>query len=399
MSGPTSVRRVVVVGAGMAGARMCAELRERGHAGELVLVGAETDPPYDRPPLSKAVLLGTAEPADGALDPDWYAGADVRLDVGAVGLAPGVLRTTAGELGWDALVLATGAVPRRLPGDGTAAVLRTAADAVRLRAALRPGAAVVVVGAGWIGAEVATAAAHRGCAVTVVEAAPTPLAVALGVEAGAKVAPWYAEAGIALRTGAAVSTVDGTGVALAGGEHLPADTVVEGIGVRPVLDWLAGSGVDVDPASGGVVVDEGCRSTLAGVYAVGDCAARWSPRRGIRVRTEHWDDALHAPAVAAAALLGDGSAAYDPVPYVWSEQFGRYLQWAGWRDGPPSVWRGDPDADPSWAAAWLDGAGRLTGFLAVDRKREAAVARRAIDAGLVPDPAKLADPSVRLRDL
>jgi len=399
VSGPTSVRRVVVVGAGMAGARMCAELRERGHAGELVLVGAETDPPYDRPPLSKAVLLGTAEPADGALDPEWYAGADVRLDVGAVGLAPGVLRTTAGELGWDALVLATGAVPHRLPGDGRAAVLRTAADAVRLRAALRPGAAVVVVGAGWIGAEVATAAAHRGCAVTVVEAAPTPLAVALGVEAGAKVAPWYAEAGIALRTGAAVSTVDGTGVALAGGEHLPADTVVEGIGVRPVLDWLAGSGVDVDPASGGVVVDEGCRSTLAGVYAVGDCAARWSPRRGIRVRTEHWDDALHAPAVAAAALLGDGSAAYDPVPYVWSEQFGRYLQWAGWRDGPPSVWRGDPDADPSWAAAWLDGAGRLTGFLAVDRKREAAVARRAIDAGLVPDPAKLADPSVRLRDL
>jgi len=399
VSGPTSVRRVVVVGAGMAGARMCAELRERGHAGELVLVGAETDPPYDRPPLSKAVLLGTAEPADGALDPEWYAGADVRLDVGAVGLAPGVLRTTAGELGWDALVLATGAVPHRLPGDGMAAVLRTAADAVRLRAALRPGAAVVVVGAGWIGAEVATAAAYRGCAVTVVEAAPTPLAVALGVEVGAKVAPWYAEAGIELRTGAAVSTVDGAGVALAGGEHLPADAVVEGIGVRPVLDWLAGSGVDVDPASGGVVVDEGCRSTLAGVYAVGDCAARWSPRRGIRVRTEHWDDALHAPAVAAAALLGDGSAAYDPVPYVWSEQFGRYLQWAGWRDGPPSVWRGDPDADPSWAAAWLDGAGRLTGFLAVDRKREAAVARRAIDAGLVPDPAKLADPSVRLRDL
>lgn len=389
------MRRVVVVGAGLAGVRSCQELRAGGYAGELVLVGGETRPPYDRPPLSKEVLLG--ERTDSALEPDWYAGADCRLGVTATALAPGRLATTAGELGWDALVLATGAVPRRLPGDGGAHVLRTADDAARLRAALRPGARVVVVGAGWIGAEVTTAAARAGAEVTVVEAAATPLAVALGPEVGGRTSGWYAEAGVTLRLGAAVSRVDGAGVTLAGGEHLPADAVVEGIGVRPDLGWLAGSGVDVDQASGGAAVDEHCRATLPDVYAVGDCAARWSPRIGRRVRTEHWDDALHAPEVAAAVLLGDEAAAYDPVPYVWSYQFGRFLQWAGWRDGPPAVWRGDPDTDRAWAVAWLSAAGRLTGFLAVDRPRDAVAARRAIDAGHHPDPARLADPATPVR--
>jgi 3-phenylpropionate/trans-cinnamate dioxygenase ferredoxin reductase subunit len=233
--------------------------------------------------------------------------------------------------------------------------------------------------------------------VTVLEAGAAPLAVALGAEVGSRTAPWYAEAGADLRLGAAVSQVDGAGVTLAGGERLPADAVVEGIGVRPDLGWLAGSGVDVDPASGGVVADEHGRTSLPGVFAVGDCAARWSPRTGRRVRTEHWDDALHAPEVVAAAVAGAESAGYDPVPYVWSQQFGRFLQWAGWRDGPPAVWRGDPDADRAWSAGWLDADGRLTGFLAVDRPRDAVQARRAIDAGRHPDPARLADPGVPVR--
>jgi 3-phenylpropionate/trans-cinnamate dioxygenase ferredoxin reductase subunit len=177
-----------------------------------------------------------------------------------------------------------------------------------------------------------------------------------------------------------------------------ADVVVEAIGVRPELGWLAGSGVEVDEAGGGVVVDEACRTTLPGVVAAGDCAARWSPRTGRRVRTEHWDDALHAPAVAVATLLGE-EAVYDPVPYVWSEQFGRYLQWVGWRsDDAPSVWRGDPDSGGGWSAAWLDADGRLSGLLAVDRPRDAAQARRAVDAGHVPDPDRLADPAVPVRE-
>ncbi|HVQ93409.1 MAG TPA: FAD-dependent oxidoreductase [Mycobacteriales bacterium] len=389
------IDRVVVVGAGLAGARTCQELRSGGYRGELVLVGAEPHPPYDRPPLSKAVLLG--EQAGSPLDPDWYVGAEARFGVTATGLEPGLLCTTAGDLPWDALVLATGAVPRRLPGDGAALVLRTLDDAARLHAAFAPGVNVIVVGAGWIGAEVVTAARRHGAAVTVLEAAATPLVVALGPEVGGYAAPWYAEAGAVLRTGVAVSTVDGSGVTLADGEYLPADVVVEGIGVRPELGWLVGSGVDVDPASGGVLVDEHCRASLPGVYAVGDCAARWSPRLGRRVRTEHWDDALRAPKVAAAVLLGDADAAYDPVPYIWSEQFGRFLQWAGWRDGPPAVWRGDPTGR-SWAAGWLDAAGRLTGFLSVDRPRDVVQARRAIDAGRPMDPGLLADPAVAVRD-
>jgi NADPH-dependent 2,4-dienoyl-CoA reductase/sulfur reductase-like enzyme len=387
---------IVVVGAGLAGARICHELRTRGHRGEVVLVGAESHPPYDRPPLSKAVLLGEVD--GSALEPGWYAGAQVRFGEAATALAPGVLTTTGGELRWDRLVLATGAVPRRLPGDGGALVLRTADDAARLRAAFRPGARAVVVGAGWIGAEVVTAAVRHGVAVTVLEAAQAPLIAALGPEVGGRTAAWYTEAGVELRTGAAVSQVDGAGVTLAGGERLPADVVVEGIGVRPELGWLAGSGVEVDPASGGVVVDEWGRASLPGVFAVGDCAARWSPRLARRVRTEHWDDALHAPEVVAAALLGEEAAGYDPVPYVWSQQFGRFLQWAGWRDGPPAVWRGDPDAGRSWAAGWLDADGRLTGFLAVDRPRDAVQARRAIDAGRQPDPDRLADPGIPVRD-
>lgn len=392
------VDRVVVVGAGMAGTRTCQELRSRGYTGELVLLGAESHPPYDRPPLSKKLLLGDAEPADLALDPDWYADVDVRLGVTATGLRPGTLATSAGDLPWDALVLAHGAAPVRLPATAdrpAARVLRTVDDALALRAALVPGARVVVVGAGWIGAEVTTAARRHGCEVTVVEAGATPLAVAVGAQIGAHTEPWYAQAGATLRTGVRVSTADADGVTLADGERLAADVVVVGIGVRRNLDWLAESGVDVDQ---GVLTDPAGRTSLPGVYAVGDVAARWSPRAQRRFLLEHWDDALNAPGVVARALLGDQAAGYDPVPYVWSEQFGRYLQWVGWRDGEPNLWRGDPTGTTGWAAAWLDDTGRLTGFLAVDRPRDLLQARRLIAAGHQPDRDRLADPDTAVRD-
>jgi NADPH-dependent 2,4-dienoyl-CoA reductase/sulfur reductase-like enzyme len=386
-----------VVGAGLAGVRAAAELRAQGYQGRLTLLGAETGPPYDRPPLSKRVLLAGGEP--DLIDPAWLDGVDLRTGVTVTAVRPGTVATTAGDEPWDGLVLAVGAVPRRLAGsDGGAYVLRTATDAYRLRSALVPGAHVVVVGAGWIGAEVATAAAHRGCAVTVLEAGVAPLVTALGPAAGGRTTPWYAEAGVTLRTGAAVSGVDSRGVGLAGAGRVEADVVVEAVGVRPRLDWLAGSGIEVDPVSGGVIVDEAARTSLDRVVAVGDCAARWSPRADRRVRTEHWDDALRAPTVAAASLLGT-PAVYDPVPYVWSEQFGRYLQWVGWRTDGPSVWRGDPAARTGWAAAWLDPAGRLTGLLTVDRQKDATQARRLIDAGRVVDPDRLADPDVPIRAL
>jgi 3-phenylpropionate/trans-cinnamate dioxygenase ferredoxin reductase subunit len=377
--------------------RTAAELRSRGYAGNLTLLGAEPDAPYDRPSLSKKVLLTDADPTP--LDPLWLANVDVRLGTAVTAVREGAVSTGTGELEWDGLVLALGASSRRLPGsDGGAYVLRSAADARHLRASLVPGAHVVVVGAGWIGAEVATAAAHRGCTVTVLEAGVAPLVTALGPSVGARTARWYAEAGVTLRTGAAVSTVDSRGAGLAGEGRVDADVVVEAVGVRPRLDWLAGSGVEVDPVSGGILVDEAGRSSLPGVLAVGDCAARWSPRGNRRIRTEHWDDALRAPTVVAGTLLGK-TGSYDPIPYVWSEQFGRHLQWVGWRSNDrPVVWRGDPDAATGWGAAWLDAEGRLAGYLAVDRPRDIGQARRVIDAGAVVDPDRIADPDRPLRD-
>src|SRR5215469_5810165 len=180
MTGP---ERVVIVGAGLAGLRTAEELRARGYAGALTLIGAETRPPYDRPPLSKKVLTGELD--DTGLRPDLDSlGIDLRLAETAVQLGPGVLRTDVAEYSWDALVAATGAVPVRLPGDGEQRVLRTADDALALRGRLTPGTRLAVVGAGWIGAELATAAAGRGCQVTVVEAATAPLAAAIGAEIG-----------------------------------------------------------------------------------------------------------------------------------------------------------------------------------------------------------------------
>jgi 3-phenylpropionate/trans-cinnamate dioxygenase ferredoxin reductase component len=396
---------VVVVGAGLAGARTCQELRARGYAGRLIMVGAEPHRPYDRPPLSKQFLRGETD--DTALEPDPVVldGVDLRLGVTVTGLAPAeagdpiTVRTTAGDLRADAVVLATGATPHRLQGDpsgdAVALHLRTVDEARVLRDRIRAGGDLAIVGAGWIGAEVATAAAAAGCAVTVLEAAPAPVAAILGEEVGRHLAGWYAEAGVTLRTGTPVAGVDAHGVLLAGaeGERVRAGTVLVAVGVAPRLGWLAGSGVEVDD---GVVTDAAGRTSVPGVYAVGDCARRWSPRAGRHVRHEHWDDALHQPEVVAAAVLGEPGG-YDPVPYVWSEQFGRYVQWVGWRDGPPAVWRGDPAGGGGWAACWLDGAGRLSGFLAVDRHRDLVQARKAIAAGAVADPGRLADPDVPVR--
>jgi 3-phenylpropionate/trans-cinnamate dioxygenase ferredoxin reductase subunit len=238
---------VVVVGGGLAGVRAVEALRAKGYQGGLTLVSEERHRPYDRPPLSKAVLAGDRD--DTTVDADWDA-LRVRLLLGerATALRPaaepgggGTLATTAGELRFDGLVIATGATPVTLPGDGPQHVLRTIDDARALRGRLTPGARVVIVGAGWIGAEVATTAAKKGCAVTVVEAADTPLANAIGPEVGGLTAPWYAEAGVELRTGVKVAAVEPDGLALAGGDRIGADEVVVGVGVRPRLDWLEGS--------------------------------------------------------------------------------------------------------------------------------------------------------------
>jgi 3-phenylpropionate/trans-cinnamate dioxygenase ferredoxin reductase component len=373
------------------------ELRVRGYSGRITLVGAEDRPPYDRPPLSKKVLTDGVDPS---LRADFAAlDADFRPGETAVGLAPGeaALVTDRGKHSFDHLVLATGAVPVALPGPGRQRFLRTYDDALALRALLRPGLRLAIVGAGWIGAELATAAAAAGCRVTVVEAGPAPLAAALGAEAGSRTAPWYGQAGVELRTGTGVESAGHGGLALAGGGWLPADEVVTAIGVRPAVGWLAGSGVTLE---NGVAVDPGLRASLPGVYAAGDCAAFESLLFGKRLRVEHWDVALHAPEVVAANILG-GAEVYDPVPYFWSEQFGRMVQYAG-HHGPGDrlLWRGDPDS-ATWSACWLTSdspASRLTAVLTVNRPRDLLQARRLIAAGTQVDPARLTDPAIPLKD-
>jgi 3-phenylpropionate/trans-cinnamate dioxygenase ferredoxin reductase subunit len=384
------MERVIIVGGGLAGLRTAEALRAQGHVGGLTLVAAEPYPPYDRPPLSKAVLRGETE--DTTVAADWEA-LDCELLLGrrATGLGED-LETTEGPLGFDGLVLATGASPIRLPGDGPQHVLRSIDDARTLRAGLRPGARLVIVGAGWIGAEVATAAAAAGCRVTVVEAADAPLAGAIGAEVGSRTAPWYAEAGVELRHGLKVASIGPGGLELAGGGSVEADLVLTAIGVRPETAWLEGSGLALE---NGVVVDERLRTTRPGVYAAGDCAAWWSPRFGRRLRVEHWDTALNAPDVAAANLLG-GEREYDAVPYFWSEQFGRMVQYAGHHPvADAMVWRGDP-ATGKWAVCWLSGE-RLVAILTVNRPRDLLQGRRVIASGASVDGVRIADPDVAVK--
>lgn len=393
-------RGVVIVGAGMAGVQTAVALREQGFTGPVTLLGAEPHQPYDRPPLSKAVLLGKAE--DSAFDVDFEGlGIELRLGTEVTGLraADRELDTEAGPVPYGVLVLATGAQPLTLPGtEGVPGVhlLRTLDDAARLRPVLAAAHRIVVVGAGWIGAEFATAAREAGCAVTVVEAADRVLAGALPAEVAEPMARWYAEAGAELITGAKVAGVEEGRVLLADGRALPADAVVVGIGARPATGWLARSGVELGP-DGSITADAHLRTSLPGVYAVGDCASFPSARYGTRLLVHHWDNALQGPRAVAANVLAAGPAeVYDPVPYFWSEQFGRFVQYAGHHGAADTLlWRGDP-AEPAWSVCWLrDGA--LVAVLAVGRPRDLAQGRRLIEAGVPLDPAKAGDPGTPLK--
>ncbi|MDQ1624646.1 MAG: 3-phenylpropionate/trans-cinnamate dioxygenase ferredoxin reductase component [Actinomycetota bacterium] len=383
------MQRVVVVGAGLAGLQTVVALRGAGYAGALTLLGAEPRPPYDRPPLSKELLRGETD--DSTLDADWAAlGVDLQLGRAATGLQGDAVVTDAGSVPYDGLVIATGATPVRLPGESSAVTLRTSQDALALRRRLVPGARLVIVGAGWIGADIATAAAAAGVRVTVVEGAASPLAGALPVECGERMLPWWS--GVDLRLGSAVDAVEGDAVHLVDGDRLAADVVLVAIGVRPDTAWLAGTEVTLSPR-GAVAVDAGLRTTVPGVFAVGDCAAWDSSRYGTRMHVEHWDNALRAPAVAAANLSG-ADESYDPVPYFWSEQWGRMVQYAGHHPaGDRVVWR---DEGERWAAFWLAGT-RLVAALTVDRSRDLMQARRLMTDGREVDADRIADPAVQVK--
>ncbi|MGY1707385.1 NAD(P)/FAD-dependent oxidoreductase [Geodermatophilus sp. SYSU D00697] len=331
---------VAVVGASLAGLSAARALREQSYEGRIVVIGDEVHAPYDRPPLSKEFLAGTATLDDIALGvpDDDTLGLEWRLGTTAVGLDPGtrsVLLGDGGEVRADGVVLATGARARRLPGseglDGVH-VLRSLDDAVALREDLAAGGRLVVIGAGFIGAEVASTARTLGLEVTVVETQPVPLAGPLGADMGAVCAGLHADHGTRLLVGTGVAGLVGTGrveaVELTDGTRLPADVVVVGIGAIPNTEWLAGSGVAL---GNGVLTDPRGATSTPGVVAVGDCAATWSTSTERHVRIEHWTNALEQPATAAATLLGVGTPARTPVPYFWSDQYGTRIQFAGSR--------------------------------------------------------------------
>ncbi|WP_244258497.1 FAD-dependent oxidoreductase [Streptomyces sp. Tu 2975] len=389
----------------MAGVQTAVALREQGFTGTVTLIGAEPHQPYDRPPLSKAILLGKAE--DSAFDIDFEAlGVELRLglEVTRVRTDAHEVDTVSGPVPYDVLVLATGAEPVTLPGAvGVTGVhlLRTLDDAARLRPLLAEQHDIVVVGAGWIGAEFATAARQAGCRVTVVEAAGRPLAGTMPAEVAAPMAAWYEQHGAELITGARVEAVEPGAVVLAGGRRIPAGAVVVGIGARPATALLAGSGIELGP-DGAVVADRYLRASAPDVYAVGDCASYPSGRYGERLLVHHWDNALQGPRTVAANIVGDqepGPRApeeYDPVPYFWSEQFGRFVQYAGHHGAADTLlWRGSP-AEDTWSVLWLR-EGALAALLTVGRPRDLAQGRKLIVSGTELDPARAADPSVPLK--
>lgn len=332
------MRRVVIVGASQAGLNAANELREHGYDGEVVLVGAEREPPYDRPPLSKEALREGSPADDLHLRPgQWYAERGVRLRLGqaAVELDPTLRSVTLDDgtqLPYEGLIIATGAAPVLPAGwerHPRVHVLRTAADSARLHRRLRRGGHLVVVGAGFIGLEVAATARAMGAEVTVVEMATAPLSRALGEEAGSWLRDLHARHGVQMRCGTAVLELAGTGdgvlVVLAGGETLAADDVLVAVGVRPSIDWLAGSGLELGD---GVLCDERCRCSVADVVAAGDVARWYNPLFDEQMRVEHWMNAVEQGRAAARSLLGD-PAPYAPVPYFWSDQFDARLRFVG----------------------------------------------------------------------
>jgi len=395
---------IVVVGASLAGAKAVEGARAAGFDGRLVLVGEEGGLPYDRPKLSKEVLRGEADLDATLVHPaDWYVEHDVELvDERAVALDAdaGRVRLAGGDdLPYDALVLATGTAARTLPGPDGVHVLRTAEDAERLRAAIGAGARVAVVGAGWIGSEVAASARQMGAAVVLVDPNPTPLHRLLGADLGEAFRALHAEHGVELRLGVGVDEIRGhervEAVALADGRVEPADVVVAGVGVVPRTEVVEGvAGIEVD---NGIVVDEHLETGRPGVFAVGDVANAFHPGQGRHLRIEHWANALNQGLVAGGNAAGRHDV-YDRIPFFFSDQYDLGLEYVGRHDAGDSLTvRGDL-ATRRFIAYWQR-EGRLTAAMNVNWWDVVETHKALIAAGDALDPARLADEDVPLEDL
>ncbi len=383
---------IVIVGGSLAGLRCAEALRGQGYAGRLTLVGAESRAPYDRPPLSKEVLRGARDEATLALSkPEALAALalDLRLGQAAASLdlaGRAVVLATGERLRFDGLVVATGATPRRLPATPPLAgifVLRTLDDCLRLRGELEQGPRVAVVGAGFIGAEVAATCRQRGLAVTLLETLPVPLATAVPREIGETLAAIHRDAGVTVRCGVGVAGFTGAtrveAVELADGARIAADVVVVGIGVTPETRWLESSGLPLD---NGVVCDATLAAGAPGVVAAGDVARWHNPLFGESMRVEHWTNAVEQASAAAERLLAGpgGAKPFAPVPFVWSDQYDRKIQIAG-RLGPQDEMQ---IVEGSLAerrfVALFGRAGRLVGALAMNRPRQLVACRKLIRA-------------------
>lgn len=405
---PATPQTVVIIGAGQAGGQAAYSLRLGGFEGEIILVGDEPAPPYQRPPLSKAYLKGELEADRLYLKPlDYYAEHRVELVTGdaaaGIDLAARTVSLASGRrLGWDRMVIATGARPRKLslPGADLANVteLRTLADVDRLKALALPGTRMVVIGAGYIGLEAAAVGHQLGLQVTVLEAMPQVLSRVAGPEIGAFYTSVHRDAGTDVRLGARIEGFEGsgrvTGVRMADGEIIPADFVLVGVGVLPNLELAQAAGI---VCGNGIVVGGDMRTSHPDVFAIGDVAWRPLVHYGREGRLESVHNAIEGGKVAAAAILGANPPPLE-APWFWSDQFDLKLQTAGlWTGADERVVRGDP-AGRAFAVFYLK-EGRLLAVDAVNSGPEFIVGKKLVAASAKVAPADLVDKSISMKDI
>lgn len=399
----TTSSTFAIIGGGLAGAKAAEALRDNDFDGHVVLFAAEDKLPYERPPLSKEYLAGKKALADFTVDPAaWYRDHNVELRLGTEVTAVNPADHTItlpddSTVSYDKLLLATGSAPKRppIPGADAAGVhyLRTIDDAAALNSALTEGSSLAVVGAGWIGMEVAASARQRGVNVTVVETARLPLLGALGAEVGEVFARLHREHGVDLRLNETVQEITtsggtATGLRLGDGSTVPADAVLVAVGAAPNIGLAERAGLAT--ADGGVLVDAALRTSDADIYAVGDIAAAQHPLFGVRIRTEHWANALKQPAVAAAGMIGR-TAEYDELPYFFTDQYDLGMEYVG---HAPSyervVFRGDV-AGREFVAFWLDADNRVLAGMNVNVWDVLDDVKALIRSRVAVDPERLAD--------
>lgn len=406
----TDSKTFVIIGGGLGGAKAAEALRDKGFDGKLVLLADEEYLPYERPPLSKDFLAGKKSLGDFTVhDSEWYRKnkIELRTSTEAVAIDPSAHTVTLSDdtsVRYDKLLLATGSRPRWLtiPGADSTGVhyLRKYDDASNLNTALKEGSSLAIVGAGWIGLEVAASARQRGVDVTVVETAKVPLSAAVGDEVGKVFAQLHRDHGVDLRLETEVKEITteddkATGVKLGDGSTVTADRVLIAVGAQPNIELAERAGLPT--ADGGVLVDASLRSGNPDIYAVGDIAAAEHPLFEERIRTEHWANALKQPDVAVAGMLGEPGE-YQELPYFFTDQYDLGMEYAGYAPNYQRVvFRGDKDAR-EFVAFWLDTGNRVLAGMQVNIWDALDDIKSLIRKKAPVDPDQLADPEVPLSD-